>query len=719
MGVRRVFALLVVCACDGVIGELGEADMPPAPLPKSSPRIGKLECMPSSGFAPLDTMCRLEVTHPDGKPASCSVDPGTGTTPMTFADCLTPQTFAVRFTTAGSFTLRALASDPEEGFAAATVTITTTVRPNNPPVIDDFSASPTTGGVPFTSTLTFSASDPDGDALTCRINDTVVDCASGTAPFPVMTAGATTVTLTVTDAKGESVTRTLTLTGVMPVGDVRISRVEYGQSVLATDLRLVAQKPALLRVHVLADRPNLSGITVQATGRVGSTDLGMLTLTGPTAIPTAEAPADLTRQWTVTLPMEWVVQNVEITLRLDTTNALPETDEANNTQVLRPTVGRGNVMQLTSVPVIHAGMMPTVTNLDGPMTRVWPLRQVANTTRAPYTFGATLTGGGTQGWANLLDDIAQLRQMDGSNRNYYGFVRVTYGSGVAGIGYIGQEASVGRDDSISTAQHELGHNMGRNHAPCGGAAGADPNYPYAGGRTGVWGYDAVARRLMNPAQQFDLMSYCQPEWISDYNYRRVQTFLEAQPNVTPSPPSPNITSLAVSGRFGPNGVTLRPVHRVRALPTPEVGYTDRHLVVKFADGRSRVVPVIAYEIADLDAPEYSFATIIEDWGPVAAIEVFVNGSPVLARQASAPVEGAPSFEVKRVSAVEVEVRWDGARYPHLMVAHLGALERTTLALALTGGVARVRIDGLDGGQLELSLSAGLDAARVVSPLPGL
>jgi hypothetical protein len=436
-------------------------------------------------------------------------------------------------------------------------------------------------------------------------------------------------------------------------------------------------------------------------------------------VPQAEAPADLTRQWTATLPIEWIEPNVEITLRLDTTNVLPETDEANNTQVLRPTVGRGSVMQLTSVPVIHAGMMPTVTSLDSPMTRVWPIKQVANQTRAPFMFGETLTGGATQGCANLLDDIAQLRQMDGSNRNYYGFVRVNYGSGVAGIGFIGQEASVGRDDSISTAQHELGHNMGRQHAPCGGAAGPDPQYPYAMGRIGSWGYDAVARQLKAPTQFVDLMSYCSPEWISDFNYRRVQTFLEAQPYVPPSSPAPHVTAVAISGRFGPGGVKLRPVHRVHAQPSPEVPYVDRDVRVTFADGRVRVVPIEVHEIADLEAPEYSFFTLLEDWGPIAQLQVFVNGAAVLTERATVALEPAPAVGVTRVSPNEVLVSWDSRRYPHLAVAHLGPTERTTLALDLTSGTAKVRTDGLGSGELELSLSTGLDATRVVTSLPEL
>ena len=38
------------------------------------------------------------------------------------------------------------------------------------------------------------------------------------------------------------------------------------------------------------------------------------------------------------------------------------------------------------------------------------MKAVNTQTRAPYAFGGTLTGGDTQQWANLLDDIRQLLQ---------------------------------------------------------------------------------------------------------------------------------------------------------------------------------------------------------------------------------------------------------------------------------------------------------------------
>ena len=64
--------------------------------------------------------------------------------------------------------------------------------------------------------------------------------------------------------------------------------------------------------------------------------------------------------------------------------------------------------------------------------------------------------------------------------------------------------------------HELGHNHGREHAPCG--VSGDANYPYNGGSIGVYGYDLLTGQLFSPNEHADMMSYCDPTWISDYNF---------------------------------------------------------------------------------------------------------------------------------------------------------------------------------------------------------
>lgn len=69
-----------------------------------------------------------------------------------------------------------------------------------------------------------------------------------------------------------------------------------------------------------------------------------------------------------------------------------------------------------------------------------------------------------------------------------------------------------------TFAHELGHNMGRNHAPCGGAGGPDQEFPHEGAKIGSWGYDLDAGTLRNPSEYVDFMGYCSPQWVSDYTY---------------------------------------------------------------------------------------------------------------------------------------------------------------------------------------------------------
>lgn len=80
------------------------------------------------------------------------------------------------------------------------------------------------------------------------------------------------------------------------------------------------------------------------------------------------------------------------------------------------------------------------------------------------------------------------------------------------LGYSGQLGP-------NTLLQELAHAMGRDHADCGGADGVDPAFPYPGAGIGNWGYDIVAKELVDPATVSDFMGYCSPVWISDYTYK--------------------------------------------------------------------------------------------------------------------------------------------------------------------------------------------------------
>lgn len=157
----------------------------------------------------------------------------------------------------------------------------------------------------------------------------------------------------------------------------------------------------------------------------------------------------------------------------------------------------------------------------------------------PLDWNNTASSDGT-GWSNLLDQVASLRNNDNApfNNYYYGIFEPSssaqsYCSGgcVAGLGFLGgpsddwSHSAIGLgftgDMAAETAVHELGHNHGRGHAPCGGVSGADNNYPYGGAALGSWGYNLLTGELYDPGSHVDMMSYCNPTWISDYNFENI------------------------------------------------------------------------------------------------------------------------------------------------------------------------------------------------------
>jgi hypothetical protein len=140
----------------------------------------------------------------------------------------------------------------------------------------------------------------------------------------------------------------------------------------------------------------------------------------------------------------------------------------------------------------------------------------------------------------------------------------------------------------STVAHEFGHNLGIRHAPCGNPPGVDTSYPYPDGRIGPHGYDVVDRSLISGTNSLDVMSYCSPRWISDYNFDMMLEWRLAAPGGAPGmvagggPPAPG---LLLWGRINASGAVLEPALPVTArpfMPAREGSYRIRGLD---ADGR--------------------------------------------------------------------------------------------------------------------------------------
>ena len=119
----------------------------------------------------------------------------------------------------------------------------------------------------------------------------------------------------------------------------------------------------------------------------------------------------------------------------------------------------------------------------------------------------------------LLGEVEAIRTMDGAGGYYMGVLR----RGV--VGFASQPGVV----SLSALEgdviaHELGHNLSLGHAPCNTGLSAidflDPAFPYTDGNIGAWGFDLLSNALVYPSTS-DLMSYCDPVWISDYHFGKM------------------------------------------------------------------------------------------------------------------------------------------------------------------------------------------------------
>ncbi len=705
---------LVLIACDGQVGELGEASAPQQQViirDRSGPELVSFTCSATSVATREAFSCTAEARHPTNEVLRCTLD--TGTAVVQLGDCSKARSTQVRYLSPGAPHLTLNVLDAQDRIATRSITMQVTGLANQPPQVMGLTASRMSGVAPLQTTLTWNASDPEGDAVTCAldvgadgtIEHPVVNCATWT--LALRTVGAIPVKVIATDSGGLSTERTVTVTVEPPTMDVRIDSVEFGQTIMKAGLKLVQDKPALLRVNVLANEAGMSTV-VEVEAKVGTAVLGRERLTGPAVTPLMATPADLSKSFTFMMPRTWVVPGVTLSIKVDPQDALQEANEVNNARVITPMLARDNVLHLTSVPVVIGTQTGAPIDLQDVVTNLWPVKSVDAKTRAPYTFTGTLSGSDLSGWAQLLGEIGQLSGVDGSSRAYYGFVKSGFG-GIAGIGYVGQHVAVGIDSSSQVAAHELGHNFGINHAPCGGASGADSNYPYPNAQIGSWGFNGS--QLLAPTQFVDVMSYCQGVWVSDYNYEKAQQHMESSQTFDPTAVLPSILpedSVLISGTVHPEQSrgTLAPVYRIHATPTA-VTDSDTRLRITTVDGKQLEVPVTLLRPAEGD--ELHFFAVIPWPGELALLSV-ARGGVVLATREASPVPLNAQVEVNRVDAKTIRVAWSGGATA--TVAHLGEV-RTTLTIGARGGSVVVRTDGLEGGQFEISLSNGLRTVRVV------
>jgi hypothetical protein len=314
---------------------------------------------------------------------------------------------------------------------------------------------------------------------------------------------------------------------------------------------LVAGRPALIRVYVTPDSSWSTSTKATAEIRLASGSTKFPIVSDTKAISGASTDDDPTSTFNLDVPGTSLPKDATFVVNITASGAKMPTGATPGRYPTDGTpkalgLGASGVLKVVVVPVKYmadgSGRLPDTgaSQLDlykKTMMARYPATDVQVTVRAPWSYSGSLGGGGS-GISSLLNSATNLRQQDGAAPDVYYYVAfaptssfnsycgggcVTGLSSVVddpsidqlrvsvGIGYTGYE-------SATTMAHEVGHAHGRNHAPCGGAAGVDPQFPYSSGGIGVWGYHMFDKQFIPPTDGKDMMGYCSPEWVSDYTF---------------------------------------------------------------------------------------------------------------------------------------------------------------------------------------------------------
>lgn len=301
---------------------------------------------------------------------------------------------------------------------------------------------------------------------------------------------------------------------------------------------LVAGEDALLRVFPISARDTDAAIPpARATFFNGGTEVYAVDVPGKSQpIPTdlADAEASLDRSGNVRVPGSVVRPGLEMVVEIDPHGALdagvPVARRIPESSRMPVPVESMPRFDLTLVPFIwRTRPDSTAVDLAREMARdpeghrlLWdtrtllPVRDIAVRAHPPVVTSKNSD--------ELLDEVSAIRALEGGTGYWMG-VLSGEATGAWGVAWIDGWTSYMRFGVVSQAEealtvaHELGHSMSLYHAPCGTRTVLDRAYPYPGAEVGNWGLDTRSGQdVLVPPTWTDLMGYCVPAWVSEYNF---------------------------------------------------------------------------------------------------------------------------------------------------------------------------------------------------------
>ncbi len=497
----------------------------------------------------------------------------------------------------------------------------------------------------------------------------------------------------------------------------------------AGDVPLVAGRPGLLRVFVTANLANALTPPVRVRFYRGAAKVATYSVTpSASSVPLAGVDDSLAAPWSVLLPGSLIQPGLSLLVDVDPNGDVVQPDRAPDVYPAGATPRPLDVrvaapMDVRLVPVLLAGATDAgqvdASNADGYLRdarRMFPVDSFDADVHAVYSSSVT-TSTTQDAWSQIIGEIQALQVAEGSDRLYYGVLRDEPGRAWCGLGFVGGRTAIGVDACGSlVAAHEWGHNFGRFHAPCGNPANPDLSYPYPGASIGVWGYDATTGARLRPGAYVDVMSYCDPEWISDYTYRGILDYRAATEGVgqggAAAAPQP---SLLLWGRITGNGaVVLEPAFDIDAppaLPDRSGAFT---LTGSDASGqRLFSVSFDALPLADGPAGERYFAFAVpRGWAPgtlqtlrlarPGAAPTTVSAPTVGIAAAGAAVSASASL---RPAGRRRRLQWDASVYRSALVRD----PATGAVLAFARGGAAT-LDGT-AATVDVTFSDGVRSLR--------
>lgn len=489
---------------------------------------------------------------------------------------------------------------------------------------------------------------------------------------------------------------------------------------------LVAGRDAYLRVFLKGDQPNYFTPKVRVhLYHAGELHHSWTLSPDGDSIPTEIVEGNVTASWNAYVPGRLVRPGISLVVEVDPEGTVPARD---GSRLRFPATGT-LALNVVTVPKLWLRLVPIHQAAHGttgsvtPQNRerwirdllaMFPIAEYDVDIRDPFSTDASATT--AQGWSTLLREIALLRKADGNGRYYYGILTHPGGVNIGGLGYIGgyvnaEPAAIGYDAlpaAAGTLAHELGHNFGRLHAPCGGPGGVDTSFPYGGGGIGVHGFDVFQGVPKDPSREKDLMSYCNPEWISDYTYRGVLDFRrDGDGGTSGVAGDAKEPTLLVWGQIDAGGAELEPAFQLTtrpALPAEPGPYRIEGL-----DAGGAVLFSYSFKpapVADMEGDVRHFVYAIP--ARLAQTDrldrLRLVGPGVRAERRSAGPEPAPPT-LRRRSGTEVRMEWDASRRPMALVRD-----------PVTGEVISIVRDGAAAlrtrsPELEVLLSDGVRTTR--------